>query len=87
MAVAARQISEIFRWAGLKIRARRRGLAGALDGPARGGARMGRAGRTARWLPSALAERLLDFDRLNAACPRGRAAVERVAVRKAAKPG
>ncbi len=71
----------------MKILALRRGLVGALGGPARSGARMGRAGRTARWLPSALAERLLDFDRLDAACPRGCAAVERVAVWKAAKPG
>jgi hypothetical protein len=30
---------------------------------------MGRAGRTARWLPPALAERLLDFERLDEAWP------------------
>ncbi len=33
--------------------------------------------RTARWLPPALAERLLDFERLDQAWPRGRAAIER----------
>ncbi len=42
--------------------------------------------RTARWLPPALAERLLDFERLDAAWPRGCSAIE-CAVRKAAKPG
>ncbi len=70
----------------MKILVCRRGLIGALDGPVRGGARMGRVGRTARWLPPALAERLLDFERLDEAWPRGRTAIER-AVRKAAKPG
>ncbi len=53
----------------MKILVLRRGLVGALDGAARGGARMGGAGRTARWLPPALAERLLDFDRLDEAWP------------------
>ncbi len=53
----------------MKILACRRGLVGSLDGPVRGGARMGRAGRTARWLPPALAERLLDFERLDEAWP------------------
>ncbi len=43
--------------------------------------------RTARWLPPALTDRLLDFDRLDTAWPQGRTAIKRVAVRKAAKPG
>ncbi len=70
MAVVVPAISEIFRGAGLKILVFRRGLVGALDGATgRCGARMGRAGRTARWLPPALAERLLDFERLDEAWP------------------
>ncbi len=71
----------------MKILPLRRGLVGALDGAARGGARMGRVGRTARWLPPALAERPIDFERLDEAWPRGRSAIKRVAVWKAAKPG
>jgi hypothetical protein len=34
-----------------------------------------------------LTQRLLDFELLDEAWPRGRTAIERVAVRKAAKPG
>ncbi len=44
-------------------------------------------GWAARWRPPALTERLLDFERLDEAWPRGRTAIERVAVWKAAKPG
>ncbi len=32
--------------------------------------------RSARWLPPALAERLLDFEHLDEAWPRGRTAIE-----------
>ncbi len=53
----------------MKILPLRRGLVGALDGAARGGARMGRVGRTARWLPPALAERPIDFERLDEVWP------------------
>ncbi len=53
----------------MKILPLRRGLVGSLDGSARRCARMGRTGRTARWLPPALAERLLDFERLDEAWP------------------
>ena len=53
-----------------------------------------RAGRTPRAyrseslvaLEQRLAARLLDFERLDTAWPQGRTAIERVAVRKAAKP-
>ncbi len=38
-------------------------------------------------LKQRLAERLLDFERLDEAWPRGRSAIKRVAVWKAAKPG
>ncbi len=68
----------------MKILVLRRGRGGAMGGPARSDARMGRA---ARWRPPALTERLLDFERLDEAWPRGRTAIERVAVWKAAKPG
>ncbi len=45
------------------------------------------ASETLPVLEQRLTERLLDFERLDEAWPRGRSAIKRVAVWKAAKPG
>ncbi len=86
MALWSLRFLKIFRGAGLKFRLSGGGWS-ELWTSRRVAVREWAGRRTARWFPPALAERLLDFERLDEAWPRGRTAIERVAVWNAAKPG
>ncbi len=80
MPVVVLKFLKIFRGAGLKILALGTRGWSELWTSRRVAVREWAGRRTARWLPPALAERLLGFERPDAAWPRGRAAIERAEV-------